>query len=98
MKRGRSNDGRGNGFFESSSKSKSDNSLLTDYVDRETLARALGLNPRTLQRYEGERDGLPSCEIGGRVHYHQEKAVRWIIERGTRRRNQRSRNPVRRER
>ena len=43
--------------------------FLADYVDRPALAGALKVSTRTISRYEGRPDGIPSVLIGGRKLY-----------------------------
>ena len=52
--------------------------LLEDYIDRPTLAAELGVNWRTIHRYENQPDGLPSLLIGGRRMYRLESVRAWL--------------------
>jgi DNA-binding transcriptional MerR regulator len=63
--------------------------LLEDYIDRLTLAEELGVNWRTIHRYENQPDGLPSLLIGGRRMYRLESVRAWLKSR------ERQRNPTR---
>ena len=63
--------------------------LLEDYIDRLTLAEELGVNWRTIHRYENQPDGLPSLLIGGRRMYRLESVKAWLA------RRERQRNPTR---
>ena len=64
--------------------------ILSDYVDRKTLAQELDVSPRTVSRYENLPDGLPSTTIGGRKLYRVQSVLEWI------RKRERSANPRRR--
>lgn len=64
--------------------------LLEGYLDRATLAAQLNVSERTLIRYEGERDGLPSLMLGGRRLYRLEAVRQWL------QRRERTPNPSRR--
>lgn len=55
--------------------------FLADYVDRPTLARALGVSTRTIARYENQPDGLSSTTIGGRKLYRGQSVIDWLKER-----------------
>lgn len=55
--------------------------FLADYVDRPTLARALGVSTRTISRYENQPDGLPSTTIGGRRLYRGQSVIDWLKQR-----------------
>ena len=63
--------------------------LLEDYIDRPTLAEELGVNWRTIPRYENQPDGLPSLLIGGRRMYRVDSVRAWLE------RRERQRNPTR---
>ncbi|WP_156465148.1 hypothetical protein [Mesorhizobium sp. Root552] len=58
--------------------------ILSDYIDREALARGLGISTRTLWRYENQPDGLPSLMIGGRKFYRLQTVRDWFEKRETR--------------
>ena len=58
--------------------------LLAEFVDRETLAKELGVSPRTLIRYEALPDGLPSAMLGGRKLYRLSSVKEWIENRESR--------------
>jgi len=55
--------------------------LLADYVDRPTLARGLRCSERTLARYEGQPNGLPSTTIAGRKYYKVARVMDWLAKR-----------------
>jgi hypothetical protein len=63
--------------------------LLEDYVDRATLAEDLGVNWRTIHRYENQPDGLPSLLLGGRRMYKLDSVRAWLE------RRERKPNPTR---
>ena len=63
--------------------------LLEDYIDRATLAAELGVNWRTIHRYENQPDGLPSLLIGGRRMYRVDSVRAWLE------RRERKPNPTR---
>lgn len=58
--------------------------ILSDYIDRDTLARNLRISTRTLWRYENQRDGLPSLMIGGRKFYRLQTVKDWFAKRESR--------------
>jgi hypothetical protein len=58
--------------------------ILSDYIDRDTLARSLNCSPRTLARYENQADGLPSLIVAGRKHYRRQAVLNWLAKRETR--------------
>lgn len=62
--------------------------ILEQYIDRATLAAELRCAERTIARYEGEPDGLPSLVIAGRKYYRRE-AVREFLARRERKPNPR---------
>ncbi|WP_442577757.1 helix-turn-helix domain-containing protein [Mesorhizobium sp. ASY16-5R] len=66
--------------------------LLDGYLTRDELAREMGLNPRTIIRYQNQPDGLPSTKFGKRVFFKRESVARWIEK------HERHPNPTRRGR
>jgi hypothetical protein len=67
----------------------SDTGILSDYLDRASLARELNCAERTIARYEAEPDGLPSVMIAGKRYYRREAVLEFI------RRRERRPNPRR---
>ncbi len=55
--------------------------LLSDYIDRPTMAKELNCSERTVMRYEQLPDGLPSVTIAGRKLYKVDSARKWIASR-----------------
>ncbi|MEP7241427.1 MAG: hypothetical protein ABI697_11120 [Devosia sp.] len=64
--------------------------VLKGYIDRPTLARQFRTSVRTIIRYEGQADGLPSVMIGGKKFYRLVAVTDWLMKR-ERRPNQRRR-------
>lgn len=52
--------------------------ILSDYIDRPTLASELHVSERTIWRYEQLPNGLPSLKIGGRKLYRRSSVLAWI--------------------
>jgi predicted DNA-binding transcriptional regulator AlpA len=52
--------------------------ILDDYINREDLAKELGITPRTLDKYEERRVGPPKIKIGGRCYYKRSAVLAWI--------------------
>ena len=52
--------------------------LLKDYRDRPGIAKGLGVSERSIARYEGQPNGLPSVLIGGRKLYHVPTVMAWV--------------------
>ena len=52
--------------------------ILSDYIDRATLAVQLRCSERSIARYETQPDGLPSTMIGGRKFYKLESVRSWL--------------------
>ncbi len=50
--------------------------LISEYIDRPALAKALKCSERTIARYE--KRGLLSLMIGGRKLYHIEAVAKWL--------------------
>lgn len=55
--------------------------ILADYLDRDALAVELRCSTRTIARYEGLSDGLPSVVIAGRKYYRREAVRQWLAKR-----------------
>jgi hypothetical protein len=54
-------------------------SLLSEYMDRGTLAVQLGVHVRTLDRWEAERTGPPRTLIGRQVLYRISSLREWLL-------------------
>ena len=52
--------------------------LLADWISREELARALGVKPDTLARWEARREGPPCTRIGRKTFYRRAAVRDWI--------------------
>lgn len=52
--------------------------ILSDYLDRATLAEALHCSERTVARYENQPDGIPSLMVGGRKFYRLTAIRDWL--------------------
>jgi excisionase family DNA binding protein len=61
--------------------------LLTDYVDKATLARELGKTPRTVDRLV-LCDGLPCVQIGNKRLFRRDAVLEWLRSRETPKRPQ----------
>jgi hypothetical protein len=66
----------------------SETGILSDYLDRDALARELNCAGRTIARYEAEPDGLPSVMIAGK-RYYRIAAVREFLTKRERKPNPR---------
>lgn len=49
-----------------------------EYVDRETLASALNIHVRTLDRWHLERRGPPRITVGRRILYRADAVREWL--------------------
>ena len=52
--------------------------LLDGYMSREEVAKELGVNPRTLDRWHQMREGPPRTRIGKKVVYARTDVAGWI--------------------
>ena len=52
--------------------------LLQDYMTPAELAAELGVNPRTLERWNNQRVGPPRVRLGRKVLYRRDSVVEWI--------------------
>jgi hypothetical protein len=66
----------------------SETGILSDYIDRPTLAREMKCAERTIARYEAEPDGLASVLIAGK-RYYRIAAVREFLTKRERKPNPR---------
>lgn len=55
--------------------------ILSDFLNRPDLAHQLCCSERTIARYEGASDGLPSVLIAGRKYYRLSAVQAWIAKR-----------------
>ncbi len=60
------------------SKSAMGSSLLDGYLTVLECCRELGINRRTLERWQALDEGPPKTRIGGRVYYRRDSVVAWL--------------------
>ena len=60
-------------------------SAIPGYRTRAELASALGVSPRTVERWDRERIGPPSTKVGRIRLYQVEGTDRWLAEGGCKR-------------
>ncbi len=51
---------------------------LDDYFDKQTLARALRVSTRTVDRWHTLRVGPPRIKVGKQVLYRRSTITRWL--------------------
>jgi Helix-turn-helix domain len=52
--------------------------LLADYLTRADLAVELGLNERTLERWQRRNSGPPLCRMGRQILYRRQAVLAWL--------------------
>ncbi len=52
--------------------------ILSEYVEKEELAAQLGLNSRTLDRWDVLGTGPPRTRVGRKVFYRRESVRKWL--------------------
>ena len=52
--------------------------ILSEWIEREALARELNVTPDTLARWAGNRIGPPWVKIGRRVMYRRSAVAEWL--------------------
>lgn len=60
------------------------NTILEGYVSKADLAKHLGRNPRTLDRWERCGEGPPCTRVGSRKLYRIESVQKWLKDREAR--------------
>lgn len=53
-------------------------SVLDGWLDRVELAKELGVSPKTLKRWDAERSGPPSTQLGKRKLYNRADVRVWL--------------------
>lgn len=52
--------------------------LLSDYIDRQSLADELKVTTRTLDKWAWLRKGPRKVKIGARCYYHRQDVLDWL--------------------
>lgn len=52
--------------------------LLSDFIDRQTLADELKVTTRTLDKWAWLRKGPRKVKIGARCYYHRQDVLDWL--------------------
>lgn len=52
--------------------------LLSDYIDRQSLADELNITTRTLDKWAWLRKGPRKVKVGARCYYHRQDVLDWL--------------------